>query len=87
MLGQMGALHPANRIAAYITHRLRPNLLYLSKEASAKAAANNAVSESSTATENSKVPTDGQKTTVASPQSKTGMYKKEFKLLSVFVMK
>ncbi|XP_073466888.1 MAX gene-associated protein [Aquarana catesbeiana] len=71
LLGQMGALHPANRIAAYITHRLRPNLLYLSKEASAKAAANNAVSESSTAIENSKVPTDGQKTTVASPQSKT----------------
>ncbi|XP_040189818.1 MAX gene-associated protein isoform X2 [Rana temporaria] len=71
LLGQMGALHPANRIAAYITHRLRPNLLYLSKEASAKAAANNAGSESSTANENVKVATDGQKNTVASPQSNT----------------
>ncbi|XP_053553797.1 MAX gene-associated protein [Bombina bombina] len=26
LLGQMGALHPANRLAAYITHRLRPSL-------------------------------------------------------------
>ncbi|XP_053330429.1 MAX gene-associated protein [Spea bombifrons] len=26
LLGQMGALHPANRLAAYITHRLQPSL-------------------------------------------------------------
>ncbi|KAE8587156.1 hypothetical protein XENTR_v10021880 [Xenopus tropicalis] len=31
LLGQMGALHPANRLAAYITHRLRPGLFSLSK--------------------------------------------------------
>ncbi|XP_018086530.1 MAX gene-associated protein isoform X2 [Xenopus laevis] len=31
LLGQMGALHPANRLAAYITHRLRPGLFNLSK--------------------------------------------------------
>ncbi|KAG8449441.1 hypothetical protein GDO86_016191 [Hymenochirus boettgeri] len=31
LLGQMGALHPANRLAAYITHRLRPSLYNLSK--------------------------------------------------------
>ncbi|XP_075048968.1 MAX gene-associated protein isoform X2 [Mixophyes fleayi] len=31
LLGQMGALHPANRLAAYITHRLRPSLFHLSK--------------------------------------------------------
>ncbi|XP_069807487.1 MAX gene-associated protein isoform X2 [Dendropsophus ebraccatus] len=32
LLGQMGALHPANRLAAYVTHRLQPSsLLHLSK--------------------------------------------------------
>ncbi|KAM5129344.1 MAX gene-associated protein [Mantella aurantiaca] len=73
LLGQMGALHPANRIAAYITHRLRPNLLYLSKanEANAKSADNNAASESSTTIGNLKVTTDGAKTASDSPQSKT----------------
>ncbi|XP_032337347.1 MAX gene-associated protein isoform X10 [Camelus ferus] len=30
LLGQMGALHPANRLAAYITGRLRPSVLDLS---------------------------------------------------------
>ncbi|XP_069494899.1 MAX gene-associated protein [Ambystoma mexicanum] len=30
LLGQMGALHPANRLAAYITGRLRPTVLDLS---------------------------------------------------------
>ncbi|XP_061467349.1 MAX gene-associated protein isoform X2 [Rhineura floridana] len=30
LLGQMGALHPANRLAAYITGRLRPTMLDLS---------------------------------------------------------
>lgn len=30
LLGQMGALHPANRLAAYITGRLRPTSLELS---------------------------------------------------------
>ncbi|MEE6492537.1 hypothetical protein FKM82_016599 [Ascaphus truei] len=30
LLGQMGALHPANRLAAYITGRLRPSLLDIS---------------------------------------------------------
>ncbi|XP_051476518.1 MAX gene-associated protein isoform X4 [Apus apus] len=30
LLGQMGALHPANRLAAYITGRLRPTVLHIS---------------------------------------------------------
>ncbi|XP_044127738.1 MAX gene-associated protein isoform X7 [Bufo gargarizans] len=40
LLGQMGALHPANRLAAYVTRRLQPNLSHLSKvnEVSAKMA-------------------------------------------------
>ncbi|CAI9551637.1 unnamed protein product [Staurois parvus] len=86
LLGQMGALHPANRIAAYITHRLRPNLLYLSKEANAKAAANNARPESSTANGNLKVTTDGQKTTVSSPQSKNVLPSTPSGVFTHFVM-
>ncbi|XP_040267666.1 MAX gene-associated protein-like isoform X4 [Bufo bufo] len=40
LLGQMGALHPANRLAAYVTRRLQPSLSHLSKvnEVSAKMA-------------------------------------------------
>ncbi|KAM4663547.1 MAX gene-associated protein [Discoglossus pictus] len=33
LLGQMGALHPANRLAAYITHRLQPSLYNMTTHA------------------------------------------------------
>ncbi|XP_018415557.1 PREDICTED: MAX gene-associated protein [Nanorana parkeri] len=73
LLGQMGALHPANRIAAYITHRLRPSLLYLSKAKKDRAKLNvhNAGQESSTANENVEIASDEVKTAVALPQSET----------------
>ncbi|XP_068110400.1 MAX gene-associated protein [Hyperolius riggenbachi] len=72
LLGQMGALHPANRLAAYITHRLRPSLLSLSKskEATAKAKAKDALPESSAAAGNLK---DIIEIADASPQMKTSV--------------
>ncbi|KAM6202016.1 MAX gene-associated protein [Rhynchocyon petersi] len=48
LLGQMGALHPANRLAAYITGRLRPSVLDLSTLSTviSKVASNAKVAES-----------------------------------------
>ncbi|XP_029454521.1 MAX gene-associated protein isoform X2 [Rhinatrema bivittatum] len=57
LLGQMGALHPANRLAAYITGRLRPTVLdistlstVISKVASNAASVKTTASDFSTST-------------------------------------
>lgn len=65
----MGALHPANRLAAYITRRLQPSLFHLSKvnEAIAKMATKSPSIDQTTEDKSKDVPT--------SQQNKTGMYK------------
>ncbi|XP_063803987.1 MAX gene-associated protein isoform X8 [Pseudophryne corroboree] len=70
LLGQMGALHPANRLAAYITHRLRPSLFHLSKltEAHVKMANKNPTLESNV---NSKTTWSVDETGVTSLQHNT----------------
>ncbi|XP_063803982.1 MAX gene-associated protein isoform X3 [Pseudophryne corroboree] len=72
LLGQMGALHPANRLAAYITHRLRPSLFHLSKltEAHVKMANKNPTLESNV---NSKTTWSVDETGVTSLQHNTAV--------------
>ncbi|XP_040267665.1 MAX gene-associated protein-like isoform X3 [Bufo bufo] len=67
LLGQMGALHPANRLAAYVTRRLQPSLSHLSKvnEVSAKMATKSPSSDVITE--------DKSKDSLPSQQNKTGI--------------
>nr|XP_028579276.1 MAX gene-associated protein-like isoform X3 [Podarcis muralis] len=80
LLGQMGALHPANRLAAYITGRLRPTMLDLSTlstaiskaESDAKLASSEPQSAEMPTTEISKTPFPSNTTstsTVTSPNA------------------
>ncbi|XP_071971797.1 MAX gene-associated protein isoform X5 [Engystomops pustulosus] len=66
LLGQMGALHPANRLAAYITHRLQPSLFNLSKgnEVSVKMAIKSSSSDSIAEEKSKSIPTSEQNKTV-----------------------
>ncbi|KAM3918254.1 MAX gene-associated protein [Leptodactylus fuscus] len=72
LLGQMGALHPANRLAAYITHRLQPNLLQLSKvqEVSDKMATESPSSDPTTEDKANDIVTSQQNKTGDAAQSK-----------------
>ncbi|XP_071971794.1 MAX gene-associated protein isoform X2 [Engystomops pustulosus] len=67
LLGQMGALHPANRLAAYITHRLQPSLFNLSKgnEVSVKMAIKSSSSDSIAEEKSKSIPTSEQNKTAA----------------------
>ncbi|XP_044127733.1 MAX gene-associated protein isoform X3 [Bufo gargarizans] len=80
LLGQMGALHPANRLAAYVTRRLQPNLSHLSKvnEVSAKMATKSL--SSNVITE------DKSKDILPSQQNKTAAQSRPSSTLTQFVM-
>ncbi|XP_075700971.1 MAX gene-associated protein isoform X2 [Rhinoderma darwinii] len=81
LLGQMGALHPANRLAAYITRRLQPSLFHLSKlnEISAKMAAKGLSSSDSNTVEKSK-------NILTSPHSKTAAQSRPSSMCTQFLM-
>lgn len=57
LLGQMGALHPANRLAAYITGRLRPTMLDLSTLSTAISKAESDAKLASSEPQSAEVPT------------------------------
>ncbi|XP_064002213.1 MAX gene-associated protein isoform X3 [Pogoniulus pusillus] len=69
LLGQMGALHPANRLAAYITGRLRPTVLDISTLSTvfSKVASNGKAAASGTPS--SQVPTTSTPNTTSSTSS------------------
>ncbi|XP_033001580.1 MAX gene-associated protein-like [Lacerta agilis] len=79
LLGQMGALHPANRLAAYITGRLRPTMLDLSTlstaiskaESDAKLAASEPQSAEVPTAEISKTPFSSNTTSTSTVTSPT----------------
>lgn len=80
LLGQMGALHPANRLAAYITRRLQPSLFHLSKvnEANAKTATKSPPPDPTTE--------DKSKDILTSPQNKTAAQSRPSSMLTKFVL-
>ncbi|XP_073442542.1 MAX gene-associated protein isoform X2 [Dendrobates tinctorius] len=76
LLGQMGALHPANRLAAYLTHRLSPTRFHLSKVDKAKMATKN---PSDSATE------EKAKDILESRQNKTAAQSEPSSILTQFL--
>ncbi|XP_077120265.1 MAX gene-associated protein isoform X2 [Ranitomeya variabilis] len=75
LLGQMGALHPANRLAAYLTHRL--SHFHLSKVNKAKMATNNPSSDS--------VTEEKAKDILESQQNKTAAQSEPSSILTQFL--
>ncbi|KAM6461052.1 MAX gene-associated protein isoform 4-T6 [Liasis olivaceus] len=70
LLGQMGALHPASRLAAYLTGRLQPTVLDLSTvifkiAPNSKLAASNSLSTEGSTSETSKTPFSSDTTSVS----------------------
>ncbi|KAM4014030.1 MAX gene-associated protein isoform 2-T4 [Anomaloglossus baeobatrachus] len=79
LLGQMGALHPANRLAAYLTQRLDPKHFHISKanEALTKMATSSPASDSTTK--------EKSKSILLAPQSKTAAQSRPSSLFTQFV--
>ncbi|KAM4690514.1 MAX gene-associated protein [Rhinophrynus dorsalis] len=87
LLGQMGALHPANRLAAYITHRLRPSLYSLAKlsDVNSKAALNPTVTSCIVDEKFKDIPAGVQKV-VTTAQTKTAAQFTSSSKVSQFVL-
>ncbi|XP_056402642.1 MAX gene-associated protein isoform X2 [Hyla sarda] len=79
LLGQMGALHPANRLAAYVTRRLQPSLFHLPKVSEVRCKRATKSPSESTAE-------DKSEDVFTPPQNKTAAQSRPSSRLTHFVM-